>query len=610
MALFCRRAGIDDSTPHTLGRCRQLFSHRPYPWHSVLVGCLIALGSIPPVHAASIASPQPATGWQDKPVVHAERFMAVTAHPLATRTAEDVLANGGTAVDAAVAVQMVLNLVEPQSSGIGGGAFMLYWDAVARRLYALDGRETAPAAADADYFRDANGATLKWRKAMLGGRAVGIPGTLHLLHTAHDLFGEKSWADLFEPAIALATSGFTVSPRLAQSIAGAADRGLRQFSAARAYFFDANGTPLKVGFTLKNPAFADTLRKIAQEGIAPFYRGAIASRLLKTLENTSELPALMTREDLAQYQTILRPPVCAPYRGYSVCGMGPPSSGALTVGQILGLVERFDLPNMGPNPHSIHLILEASRLAFADRARYMADSDFVPVPVVGLLDSGYLARRSRMIHVESSIGEAPAGTPPGALTANATVYQPESAGTSHLSIIDGLGNIVSMTTTIESGFGSRLMTDGFLLNNELTDFAFVGERDGLEVANRVEGGKRPRSSMAPTIVFNSHGEPVLVTGSPGGSRIICYVAQSLVGVLDWGMSPQQAVSMPHFCNRNGTTDLEPAEATAQLNASLQGLGHKTQVRDLNSGLHLIQVLAGGQLLSGVDPRREGLAAGD
>jgi len=582
----------------------------PYLGRSVLVGCLIALSGMPLGYAASIASPEPVTGWQEKPVVHAERFMAVTAHPLATRTAEDVLASGGTAVDAAIAAQMVLNLVEPQSSGIGGGAFMLYWDAVARRLYALDGRETAPVAADADYFRDVNGVPLKWRKAMVGGRAVGVPGTLHLLHTAHDLFGVKSWADLLEPTITLATGGFAVSPRLAQSIASAADRGLRQFSAARQYFFDANGKPLKVGFILRNLAFANALRKIAQEGIEPFYQGPIASRLVKALENTSELPALMTREDLSEYRTILRLPVCAPYRGYSVCGIGPPSSGALTVGQILGLVERFDLPSMGPNPHSIHLILEASRLAFADRARYMADSDFVPVPVVGLLDSDYLARRSRMIHVESSIGKAPAGNPPGVLTANATIYQPETAGTSHLSIIDHLGNIVSMTTTIESGFGSRLMTDGFLLNNELTDFSFVGERDGLEVANRVEGGKRPRSSMAPTIVFDSHGEPVLVTGSPGGSRIICYVAQSLVGVLDWNMSPQQAVSMPHFCNRNGTTDLEPAEGTAQLEATLQGLGHKVRVRDLNSGLHLIQILAGGQLLSGVDPRREGLAGGD
>ena len=345
----------------------------PYPSRSVLVGCLIALSGLPIGHAASIASPEPATGWQERPVVRAERFMAVTAHPLATRTAVDVLANGGTAVDAAVAAQMVLNLVEPQSSGIGGGAFMLYWDAVTRQLYTLDGRETAPAAADADYFRDVNGIPLKWRKAMVGGRAVGVPGTLHLLHTAHDLFGVKSWANLLEPTITLATGGFAVSPRLAQSIAGAADRGLRQFSAARQYFFDAHGKPLKAGFILRNPALANALRKIAQEGIEPFYQGPIASRLVKALENTSELPALMTREDLSEYRTILRPPVCAPYRGYSVCGIGPPSSGALTVGQILGLVERFDLPNMGPNPHSIHLILEASRLAFADRARYMAE---------------------------------------------------------------------------------------------------------------------------------------------------------------------------------------------------------------------------------------------
>ena len=577
---------------------------------SILAICWGALGAIVPVHAASIAAPEPASGWQAKPAVQAQRFMAVTAHPLATQAAVDVLSNGGTAVDAAVAAQIVLNLVEPQSSGIGGGAFMLYWDAAARQLHTLDGRETAPAAADASYFLDANGAPLKWREAMVGGRAVGVPGTLHLLHTAHNLFGGKPWAELFKPGITLASEGFNVSPRLAQSIASAADRGLLKFAPARGYFFTASGDPLPVGFTLKNIAFANTLRQIAQKGIRPFYQGPIALRLLRALENTSALPALMTTEDLAQYRTILRPPVCAPYRSYSVCGMGPPSSGALTIGQILGLVERFDLPRLGPSLQSIHLILEASRLAFADRARYMADIDFVPVPVVGLLDSNYLSERSRMIHADSSIGKASAGVPPGVLIANATAYQSEPAGTSHLSIIDTLGNIVSMTTTIESGFGSRLMTDGFLLNNELTDFSFVKEREGLPVANRVEGGKRPRSSMAPTIVFDSHGEPVLVTGSPGGSRIICYVAQSLVGVLDWGMSPQQAVSMPHFCNRNGKTDLEPAETTTPLDLALQAIGHQTRVRDLNSGLHLIQVLPGGQLLSGVDPRREGLAAGD
>jgi len=578
--------------------------------NSLLAICWGALGVIAPVHATSITAPEPASGWQAKPAVQTQRFMAVTAHPLATRTAVDVLSSGGTAVDAAVAAQMVLNLVEPQSSGIGGGAFMLYWNAATRQLHTLDGRETAPAAADANYFLDTNGAPLKWRKAMVGGRAVGVPGTLHLLHTAHSLFGKKPWAELFKPGITLATEGFSVSPRLAQSIASAADRGLLKFAATREYFFTASGEPIAVGFTLKNQLFANTLRQISQEGITSFYQGPIALRLLKALENTSALPALMTTEDLAGYRTILRPPVCAPYRNYSVCGMGPPSSGALTVGQILALVERFDLPRLGPSPQSIHLILEASRLAFADRARYMADIDFVPVPVVGLLDSGYLSERSRMIHVDSSIGKASAGIPPGVLSANATVYQSEPAGTSHLSIVDALGNIVSMTTTIESGFGSRLMTDGFLLNNELTDFSFIKEREGLPVANRVEGGKRPRSSMAPTIVFDSHGEPILVTGSPGGSRIICYVAQSLVGVLDWGMSPQQAVSMPHFCNRNGKTDLEPAETTASVDLALQAIGHQTRVRDLNSGLHLIQVLPDGQLLSGVDPRREGLAAGD
>ena len=559
--------------------------------------------------ATSIPDPEPDTGWQNKEAVSAKRFMAVTAHPLATEAASAVLKQGGTAVDAAVTAQLVLNLVEPQSSGIGGGAFMLYWDAEHQTLHSFDGRETAPAAADSDYFKDAGGRLLKWRQARLGARAVGVPGTLHLLHTAHQRFGNQPWESLFTAAITLSRTGFSVSPRMARSIEGAQEY-LRRFKGTREYFFTGQGDPLPAGYRLKNPVFADTLEIIAKEGIAPFYEGVIGATLIDALQGAAGRPALMNAGDLAGYRTVSRPPVCTNYRGRAVCGMGPPSSGALTVGQILRLVERFDIQSLGSSAEGMHLILEASRLAFADRARYMADSDFVPVPVEGLLNADYLRARSQLIQPEASIGKAVPGRPPGITIAQASMHQIEPAGTSHFSIVDSRGNIVSMTTTIESGFGSMLMTQGFLLNNEMTDFSFRASKDGLPVANRVEGGKRPRSSMAPTIVFDSRGAPILVAGSPGGSRIICYVAQALIGVLDWELNPQQVVSMPHFCNRNGATDLESHHHAAALKTALTDLGHEVRIRDMNSGLHMIQLLPSGELLGGADPRREGVALGE
>lgn len=577
---------------------------------TVLAGLILLLtGSMIASASTSVPEPEPATGWQSKEAVFANQFMAVTAHPLATEAANTILKSGGTAVDAAVAAQLILNLVEPQSSGIGGGAFMLYWDAKDQTLFSFDGRETAPAAADADYFKDDAGNVMKWREARLGARAVGVPGTLHLLHTVHQRFGHHSWADLFAPAIALSREGFAVSPRMAKSIEGA-QASLKRFEGTREYFFTDQGNPLPAGHLLSNPAFADTLEIIANEGIAPFYEGVIGAKLIESLQDDSSRRALMTAQDLADYGTLSRPPVCARYHGTAVCGMGPPSSGALTVGQILQLIERFDLKNLGASPEGIHLILEASRLAYADRARYMADSDFVAVPVEGLLNANYLQGRSQLIQRATSIGVALPGHPPGITTAQASMQQFEPAGTSHFSIVDAKGNIVSMTTTIESGFGSMLMTQGFLLNNEMTDFSFRPSKEGRPIANRVEGGKRPRSSMAPTIVFDSKGAPVLVTGSPGGSRIICYVVQALVGVIDWTMNPQQAVSMPHFCNRNGTTDLESHHGAETLKAALTDFGHEVRVRNMNSGLHMIQLLPSGQLLGGADPRREGLVLGE
>ena len=576
---------------------------------ALCAGVLLFLSTFTASASSLIPDPEPSTGWQDKKAVRAERFMAVTAHPLATQAANQILKTGGNAADAAVTAQLVLNLVEPQSSGIGGGAFMLYWDAKNKMLVSFDGRETAPGAADADYFKNSAGELIKWREARLGPRAVGVPGTLSLLHTVHQRFGEHPWAQLFGPAITLSREGFAVSPRMAKSIEGSKEY-LNRFAATREYFFTDQGAPLPEGYHLTNPDFAQTLELIAEQGIAPFYEGLIGEKLIETLQEASGRPALMTMQDLNRYRTLSRPPVCARYHDNAICGMGPPSSGALTVGQILQLIERFDVAGMGLAPESIHLVMEASRLAFADRARYMADSDFVEVPVAGLLDQEYLRDRSQLIQLSSSMGKTSAGNPPGVTIAHAAMQQIEPAGTSHFSIVDAQGNIVSMTTTIESGFGSMLMTQGFLLNNEMTDFSFRATKAGQPIANRVEGGKRPRSSMAPTIVFDSTGVPTLVAGSPGGSRIICYVAQALIGILDWQMNPQQAAAMPHFCNRNGTTDIESHAGAERFSAALTDMGHEVRIRNLNSGLHLIQRLPSGGLLGGADPRREGLVLGD
>ena len=576
---------------------------------TLCAGVLLFSGVLTASASNSIPDPEPSTGWQDKEAVHAEHFMAVTAHPLATQAAYQILKAGGNAADAAVTTQLVLNLVEPQSSGIGGGAFMLYWDAKNQALFSFDGRETAPAAADADYFKDSTGQLMKWREARLGPRAVGVPGTLSLLHTVHQRFGRSPWTKLFAPAITLSREGFAVSPRMAKSIE-ASKEYLSRFSGTRAYFFTDQGVPLPEGYHLTNPGFAQTLELIAEQGIAPFYQGSIGKKLIETLQEASGRPSLMTMQDLNGYKTLSRAPVCAQYHGNAICGMGPPSSGALTVGQILQLIERFDIAGLGLNPKSMHLVLEASRLAFADRARYMADSDFVEVPVAGLLDQDYLRGRSQLIQPSRSMGKASVGKPPGVTIAHAAMQQFEPAGTSHFSIVDAQGNIVSMTTTIESGFGSMLMTQGFLLNNEMTDFSFRASKAGQPIANRVEGGKRPRSSMAPTIVFDRTGVPTLVAGSPGGSRIICYVAQALIGILDWQMNPQQAAAMPHFCNRNGTTDIESHAGADRLSTALTGMGHEVRIRNLNSGLHLIQRLPSGELLGGADPRREGLVLGE
>jgi len=557
--------------------------------------------------APSRPAPEIATGFAPRPLVRAQRWMAAVANPHAAAAAAEMLRAGGNAVDAAIAAQLVLGLVEPQSSGLGGGAFLVVWDAARRDLTTLDGRETAPAAATPSLFQDERGEPLAFMDAVVGGRSVGTPGTPRLLEAAHRRFGKLPWARLFGPAVALAEEGFEVSPRLAAQIAADAPR-LARNAAARAYFLP-EGRPLEAGDRLKNPAYAETLKTLRDGRADAFYTGAIAADIVSTVRDAPN-PGSLAAEDLAGYQAIERPAICGAYRGYQVCGMGPPSSGGVAVAEILGLLEPTDVAALGPNsPQAWRLIGDASRLAFADRDRYLADPAFVPQPTAGLLARDYLQARSRLLSGARALPNVEAGSPKGTRAEN---FTPDAAiefpGTSHLSIVDAEGNVVSMTTTIEAGFGSRLMTHGFLLNNELTDFSFVAEREGRPVANRVEPGKRPRSSMAPTIVLKD-GRPTLAIGSPGGSQIIGFVVKALAAHLDWGMDVASAVALPNMLNRNGPYELERGTAAETLAAPLRDLGYETRLTDLTSGLQAIAITPEG-LEGAADPRREGVAVGE
>ncbi|THH36092.1 gamma-glutamyltransferase [Aliishimia ponticola] len=541
--------------------------------------------------------------------VAAQEWMVAAANPHAVQAGADVLRAGGTAADALVAVQTVLGLVEPQSSGLGGGAFLVWYDAASGNVTTLDAREAAPLAATPRLFQDEDGAPLKFFDAVVGGRSVGVPGTPALLETLHEKWGRLEWPSLLQPAITLAEGGFAVSPRLAGLVERDADR-LSRFAETAAYFLP-EGAPLQAGTTLTNPAYAATLRKMASDGARVFYargEGAIGSDIVATVQNAPGNPGVLSEWDLALYQVIERPAVCASYRDHDVCGMGPPSSGALAVGQTLGILNQFDLATLGPDdPQSWRLIGDASRLAFADRGRYVADTDFVPVPVQGMVDPAYLAGRAALLFGDGALESVSPGAPE---FEHALLWADDEAlelpSTSHISIVDSFGNVASMTTTIENAFGSRLMTNGFLLNNELTDFSFRSHRDGVPIANRVEPGKRPRSSMAPTIVLRD-GRPVLAIGSPGGSRIIPYVASAIIAHIDWGMNVQQAVALPHAVNRFGTYDLEEGTKMEAMAPELEAMGFTTGVRDLNSGLHAISI--GANLQGGADPRREGIALG-
>jgi gamma-glutamyltranspeptidase/glutathione hydrolase len=574
-----------------------------------------ALVSTPALATSQVAdsvAPEVASGTSTKTSVSAKDYMVAAANPLAAKAGYEVLKAGGSAADALVAVQVMLGLVEPQSSGLGGGAFLVYYDAKTKQVTTFDGRETAPLAATPELFQNADGSTMKFYDAVVGGRSVGTPGTVKLLESVHKRYGKQSWESLLKPAISQAQQGFIVSPRLAGSIAADAER-LSRYPDTKAYFFNEDGSPLSAGQRLKNQKYADTLTTLASDGADAFYNGKIAQDIVSRVRSAAGNPGVLSARDFAAYQVKERPATCAPYHQYDVCGMGPPSSGALTVGQILGISSNFDLRGLGKDsPQSWQVIGDASRLAFADRGRYMADSDYVPMPQ-GLLDPSYLAERAKLITLGTALSkeQVTAGEPAWGSMQKVALADDESIelpSTSHFVIADKEGNIVSMTTTIENGFGSRLMSNGFLLNNELTDFSFASHKNGYPIANRLEPGKRPRSSMSPSIVMKNDA-PYMAIGSPGGSRIIGYVANTLIAHFDWDMPIQEAINLPHLVNRFGTYDLEKGTSAEQFKTPLETMGYKVNVRDLNSGIHAI-LLKDNKLTGAADPRREGEVYGD
>ncbi|SCA56460.1 Gamma-glutamyltransferase [Candidatus Terasakiella magnetica] len=556
------------------------------------------------------ATPESAHGRTLKPLVKSQKAMISVANPLAAQAGYKILRAGGTAIDAAITAQMVLNLVEPQSSGIGGGGFLLVYDPHTKKIISYDGRETAPKKVTPSLFLKENGEKMAFFEATVGGRAVGIPGLLKMLQLAHQDYGRLDWSLLFEDGAQLAEKGFPVSPRLHHLLKK--DRFLKKDPIAKAYFYNKSAQPHPVGHLLKNPAFAQSLRQIQSGGVDSFYFGQLADKIVDKVTSHPTNPGLLSHGDLMSYKAIKRAPVCLDYRSYHICGMAPPSSGGLSVLQTLGLMEKYDLNN-DPKPliDRTHLFLEASKLAFSDRNHFIADPDFVKVPTDELLASNYLIGRQTLIqHNQTLKTPVPAGGPLLYRQAFAPDNTEHGLSTTHMSIVDSQGMVVSMTTSIENAFGARQMVGGFLLNNQLTDFSFLPEKNGVKIANRVEPLKRPRSSMAPTIVLDQETKrPVLTIGSPGGSRIIGYVAQSLIAVLDEKKPLDQAIAQGHMTNRNGATELEKGTEAAHNRAQLEALGHQVKLKDMTSGLHAIQILQDGRLAGAADPRREGVVLG-
>ncbi|MBD8092766.1 gamma-glutamyltransferase [Pseudomonas fluorescens] len=586
-----------------------------------LAGCHTPVNEQPP-------APELGSGYRtDLTTRHAERHMAAAANPLAAEAGREMLRQGGSAIDAAIAMQAVLTLVEPQSSGIGGGAFIMLWDG--KNVHAYDGRETAPAGATERLFLKADGTPMAFPEAQIGGRSVGTPGVLRALQMAHQKTGHLQWAKLFEPAIRLSEQGFAISPRLHALIA--ADRYIPQSPEMAAYFLNADGSPKATGTLLKNPALAAVFKRIAKEGPDALYQGPIADEIARKVQGNRNAGSL-SQADLKGYTAKERTPLCTDYKQYRVCGMPPPSSGGIAVAQILGTLQAVEARDprlaiapmkplksaspagLEPTPEAVHLIAEAGRLAFADRALYVADADFTPVPVAGLVAPNYLAQRATLIG-ERSMGIAKPGTPAGIQVAYAPDRSPLRISTSQVVAVDDQGGAVSMTTTVEAAFGSHVMVQGFLLNNQMTDFSFIPQENGQPVANRVEPGKRPRSAMAPTLVFDrKSGELLATVGSPGGSQIIEYVSKSLVAMLDWNLDPQAAISLPNFGSRNGATELEAGLFSPALKQALRDKGHALSEIDMTSGIQAIVRTRDAQgkvtLSGGADPRREGEAVGD
>jgi gamma-glutamyltranspeptidase / glutathione hydrolase len=596
----------------------------------------------PPTTATLATSPEAATGYRtDMTPVRTARYAVATANPLATQAACRVLRDGGTAADALVTAQAMLGLVEPQSSGVGGGGFLLYYDAASGAVQAYDGREVAPAAATENYLRWVSDTDRTEPKpdTRASGRSIGVPGIMRMLQQAHDEHGKTAWRDLFTPAVATADDGFDISPRLAAAIDDSAEE-LRVDPQAGAYFLNADGSPKRAGTWLANPAYSKTLNAIATDGADALYTGPIAEAIVRAAADPSggRTPSLMTVEDLAGYTPKVREALCRPYRGREVCAMPPPSSGGIAVLATLGMLEHFTMSDHGPAEvdrnggrpavMGVHLVSEAERLAYADRDEYVADTDFVPLPggtPDALLAGGYLAGRAALISEQHTMGTAK----PGDFGAPPTPAPPTPEhGTSQVSVVDSYGNAASLTTTVESAFGSFHMVDGFLLNNQLTDFsAEPAGPDGRPVANRLQAGKRPRSTMAPTLVFDApaagapgpRGPLYAVVGSPGGAVIIQFVVKTLVGMMDWGLDPQQAVSMVDFgaantpkTNVGGEHPVIDATDNGDhdpLVTGLRRLGHDVDVADQSSGLSaLVRDRPG--WIGGADPRREGLVMGD
>jgi len=566
-------------------------------------------------------APEAASGYSVKPGWATERFAVAAANPLATEAGYRIVKAGGSAMDAAVAVQMVLGLVEPQSSGLGGGAFLMYWDG--EHVTALDGRETAPAAVDERLFLKPDGTPMAFQDAVVGGRSVGVPGTVRLLEQAHQQFGKLPWRDLLQPAIALAEDGFEVSPRLHGLLES--DPSLRNNPPAAAFYYQPDGSPWPVGHRLRNPALAALLRNIAEHGSEAFYGGANARALVVQVNTHPSNPGRMTLSDLESYQPRQREALCNLWlQRYQVCGFPPPSSGHITQMQILGMLEQLPpqpaLDEGVPSAAFLHRYTEAARLAYADRARYIADPDFVPVPGRtwnSMLAPDYLKQRAALIGPRS-MGTAEPGEPGELPVAFASQPEQPEYGTSHISIVDGQGNALAMTTTIEQAFGSRLLNDGgtglpggYMLNNELTDFAFEPyDAMGHPVANRVEPRKRPRSSMSPTLVFDAAGNRLLASvGSPGGAAIIHFTAKTLLGMYAWGLDAQRAIDLPNFGSFNGPTVLEAGRFPASTVQSLKARGHQVNEMEMTSGLQAIQRTDNGWF-GGADPRREGVVMGD